>query len=132
MSICSPDGWDYTRDFVVSNKREFARSLRREMTDAERHLWRALRQRSIDGFKFRRQHVIGEFVVDFVCLERMLVLEIDGGQHAEAVQYDESRSASIKRDGFRVLRFWNNEILENLEGVLEVISQALREMEPPV
>jgi len=101
------------------------------MTDAERHLWKGLRSRNIHGYKFRRQHVIGKFVVDFVCLERMLVLEIDGAQHGEKVQKDETRTAYIEGEGFRVLRFWNSEILENLEGVLEVISKALRDGKLP-
>ena len=101
------------------------------MTDAERHLWKGLRSRSIHVYKFRRQHVIGKFVVDFVCLERMLVLEIDGAQHGEKVQKDETRTAYIEGEGFRVLRFWNSEILENLEGVLEVISKALRDGKLP-
>jgi very-short-patch-repair endonuclease len=97
------------------------------MTDAERQLWKHLRLRNIDGFKFRRQHTIGLFIVDFVCLEAWLVIEIDGGQHADARQYDASRTAAIEKERFRVLRFWNNEVLENLDGVLKAISDALRE-----
>lgn len=90
-----------------------------------------MRLRNVDGFKFRRQHVLGDFVVDFVCLNSKLVIEIDGGQHAEATEYDELRSAWIEKEGFRVLRYWNSEVLENPDGVLETIWGALRDSPPP-
>src|SRR5271166_4803079 len=102
----------------MATKVEFARSLRRGMTDAERHLWKHLRLRSIDGFKFRRQHDIGPYIVDFACVRAKLVVEIDGGQHADAVTYDVALTAFLSCQGFRVLRFWNNEVLENIDGVL--------------
>ena len=91
------------------------------MTDAERALWGVLRSRQLQGFKFRRQHPIGKFVVDFVCLERKLILELDGGHHAEQIEADAERTAFLESLGFRVLRFWNNEVLTELEGVAQQV-----------
>ncbi len=104
-----------------------AKQLRKNSTDAERALWRALRSRQLGGYKFRRQQSLGPFIVDFVCLEARLVVEIDGGQHNEEEDraYDESRSQWLQQDGFRVLRFWNHEVLTQLESVSEAISNAL-------
>jgi adenine-specific DNA-methyltransferase len=93
--------------------------LRRSQTDAERLLWFELRDRRLAGWKFRRPHPIGPFVADFVSLERKLVVEIDGGQHAERVQDDRKRTALLEQLGFRVVRYWNNEVLGNVSGVLE-------------
>lgn len=104
---------------------ERARSLRGEQTDVEKRLWRELSDRQLDGFKFRRQHGIGLYIVDFVCIEAGLVVELDGGQHAEQVSYDSRRSIFIEAAGYRVVRFWNNEVLENAEGVLERIRELL-------
>jgi len=98
-----------------------SRDLRREMTDAERLLWQHLRQRQVAGRRFRRQHPVGRYIVDFACLEAGLIIEVDGGQHADRREYDTARSAWLERQGFRVLRFWNNEVLTNLEAVREVI-----------
>jgi len=95
------------------------------MTDAEMLLWRRLRKRQLKGERFRRQHRIGSFIVDFVCLEKRLVVELDGGQHADHVQYDERRDACIMMDGFRVMRFWNNEVMKDIESVLVSIADAL-------
>ncbi|MBI4332316.1 MAG: endonuclease domain-containing protein [Chloroflexi bacterium] len=106
----------------------FARTLRREQTDAERLLWSRLRRKQLDGFKFRRQQPIGRYVVDFVCFERKLIVELDGGQHDEARQRDEERTAWLNKEGFRVLRFWNNDVFGNLEGVWEVIEGGLNEV----
>jgi very-short-patch-repair endonuclease len=103
-----------------------ARELRREMTDAERLLWRHLRQRQVAGRRFRRQHPVGRFIVDFVCLEAAVVVELDGGQHADRQAYDQARTAWLEAQGFRVLRFWNNEVLANAEGVRDLIERALR------
>jgi very-short-patch-repair endonuclease len=104
-----------------------ARRLRREPTEAEKRLWRLLARRQIKGCKFRRQHPIGPYIVDFVCLERNLVVEVDGGQHAlESAE----RQEWLETEGYRVLRFWNNEILENLEGVHRRIVQALESLPP--
>ena len=104
-----------------------ARSLRRGMTDAERKLWSVIREKQLNGFRFRRQHPIGRYVVDFACPETGLVVELDGGQHQDQVAYDEQRVAFIENRGWRVLRFWNNEVLGNLDGVLTVIAETLDE-----
>jgi very-short-patch-repair endonuclease len=101
-----------------------ARQLRRAATDAERKLWSALRDRQLDGFKFRRQQSIGPYVVDFVCHETRLVIELDGGQHAD--RDETARTGRIKADGYRIIRFWNNDVLGNLEGVLLRIREELR------
>ena len=98
-----------------------ARRLRREMTDAERLQWGQLRQRPMAGLKFRRQHPLGRFIVDFVCIEAGLVIEVDGGQHGERQPADEVRTAWLDSQGYRVLRFWNNEVLQNIDGVREAI-----------
>ena len=97
-----------------------ARQLRRNMTDAERTLWRALREMNIPH-KVRRQHPTGDYVTDFAVPACRLVIEIDGGQHADAVQEDGRRTKALNDRGYRVIRFWNNEVLENTEGVLQTI-----------
>ncbi len=97
-----------------------ARQLRRNLTDAERRLWSILRDRKLQGYKFRRQHPIGLYIVDFACAELWLVIEADGGQHADNL-YDERRTAWLESQGWRILRFWNNDILTNAEGVRETI-----------
>ncbi|OGH61976.1 MAG: hypothetical protein A3G34_15750 [Candidatus Lindowbacteria bacterium RIFCSPLOWO2_12_FULL_62_27] len=98
----------------------FARRLRKEMTDAERKLWKHLRSRRFEGYKFRRQHPIGRFIADFCCVERGLVIEVDGGQHAEDVnlQKDCERTAFLLQEGFHVLRFWDNDVLNKMDVVL--------------
>jgi very-short-patch-repair endonuclease len=105
--------------------RRRARVLRQAMTDAERKLWYALRDRRFANFKFRRQVPIGPFIADFVCFEARLVVEVDGGQHAES-QYDQRRDRWFATNDFRVLRFWNNEVLANVQGVMTVLAQALK------
>lgn len=107
-----------------------ARRLRSDITDAEKKLWAQLRDRQLCGVKFRRQHSIGPFITDFCCLERGLVVEIDGGQHAEQVEADQRRTGAIEKQGYRVLRFWNNDVLTNLAGVLERISEVLESPHP--
>ena len=102
-----------------------ARQLRKNLTEAERVLWRHLRLRQLEGCKFRRQQPIGRYIVDFVCFENQLVIELDGGQHCEQVVYDAERSAWLRGQGFRVLRFWNHEILQNIEAVKKVIQEAV-------
>jgi very-short-patch-repair endonuclease len=102
------------------------RKLRNTQTDAERKLWFELRDRRLGGFKFVRQEAIGPFIVDFICRERKLIIEVDGGQHAESAK-DAARDADLTREGYRVMRFWNNDVLGNLEGVLETILAALNE-----
>ena len=101
-----------------------ARKLRNHSTDAESNLWYVLRCKTL-GFKFRRQAVIEKFIVDFVCLKRRLVIEIDGGQHADSLA-DKARDECLKAQGFEVLRFWNHEVLENREGVMERIIERLK------
>ena len=100
-----------------------AKHLRKEMTDAERAVWNAVRGRRLEGFKFKSQWSLGPFVVDFCCWERRLVVEIDGGQHNEEV--DRQRTEWLEEKGYRVIRFWNNDVLTNLEGVLQAILLAL-------
>lgn len=103
-----------------------ARRLRQTLTDAERRLWSALRGRQLGGWKFRRQHPVGPYILDFACLEGRLAVEADGGQHADS-HYDERRSLWLIDQGWRVVRFWNNDILQNTEGVLTEILRVLEE-----
>ena len=105
--------------------RSRAKELRNNPPEAERILWQHLRLRQLGGYKFRRQQPLGNYVVDLVCLEIRLIVEVDGGQHNSQHSYDEGRDAWLERQGFRVLRFWNNEILQNIEGVKEAIWQVL-------
>jgi len=107
-----------------------ARTLRGHLTDAEQFLWRHLRMRQIADCKFRRQRPIGPYIVDFVCLEKMLIVELDGGQHAEQQRYDTSRDRWLNSQGFEVLRFWNGEVLTKIEDVKEAIYRALTEPPP--
>ncbi len=115
---------------------EFVQSQRQAPTDAEKRLWSTLRDRRLGGFKFRRQHRIGNYVADFVCMECRLIVEADGGQHADNGK-DEIRTRQLAKVGWRVLRFWNHDILTNLDGVLTTIqaelspSPATREREWP-
>jgi very-short-patch-repair endonuclease len=102
-----------------------ARELRKNMTDAERTLWRHLRLRQFAGYKFRRQQPIGKYIVDFVCFERKLIIELNGSQHAEEVAYDLERSAWLEEQGFRILRFWDNQVFNETDGVKEIIIGAL-------
>lgn len=95
--------------------RERARALRKNPTEAERALWRHLRLRQLDEHKFRRQQPVGSYIVDFICIEKRLVVELDGGQHSEQVASDAERTAWLEGEGFRVLRFWNHEVLKDIE-----------------
>ena len=101
-----------------------ARKLRKDMTETEVVLWNALRARQLGGFKFRRQRPIGRFIVDFACVEHRLVAEADGGQRADN-EADHRRTAWLEENGWRVIRFWNNDILSNLDGVRQAILEAL-------
>jgi adenine-specific DNA-methyltransferase len=103
-----------------------ARSLRASQTEAESFLWRRLRDRQLGSAKFRRQVPIGPYIADFACYAARLVVELDGGQHADTAAADATRTAWLEQRGFRVLRFWNHDVLANPEGVLERISEALR------
>jgi very-short-patch-repair endonuclease len=102
---------------------EFARKLRQEQTDAENLLWSHLRAYRLSRLKFRRQQPVGAYVVDFFCPDKKLIVELDGGQHQERVGHDEVRDAWLKSEGYTVLRYWNNEVMANLEGVLEDIGR---------
>ncbi len=95
------------------------------MTDAERRLWAHLKARQVHGHHFIRQHVIGDYIVDFCCRKAMLVIEIDGGQHALATAKDRARTETLKKQGYTVIRFWNNDVFQDLEGVLIRIGEAL-------
>jgi len=98
--------------------------MRRVATDAERKLWFLLRDRRLDGAKFRRQVPLGPYILDFVCFERRLVIEVDGGQHAESAT-DIARDARLRAEGFEIVRYWNNDVLGNPEGVLTDLLQRL-------
>ena len=107
-----------------------ARALRSSATDAEAQLWHHLRDRRLGGYKFRRQRSIGPYFADFACLEAKLIVELDGGQHAGALAYDEARTRFMETEGFRVLRFWNNDVLTQLDLVKEQILLALQTLTP--
>ena len=102
-----------------------AQMLRKRMTDAERRLWSKLRMRQVEGFRFRRQAPVGPYVVDFICLELKLIVEVDGGQHA-VPQADAKRTVWLESEGYRVIRFWNNDVLKNTEAVLQTLYDTLR------
>jgi very-short-patch-repair endonuclease len=109
--------------------RRQAKALRANMTDAERRLWYLLRAHRFSGIKIKRQAPIGRYIVDFVSFERRLIFEIDGGQHADN-ESDQRRTRWLEGEGFRVLRFWNNEVLKNTSGVLETILSAIADPSP--
>lgn len=98
-----------------------AKSLRSNMTDAEQKLWYYLRANRFMGFKFKRQKPLGRYIVDFICLEEKLIIELDGGQHSENQIYDHHRDSWLRSQGYTVLRFWNNELFTETESVLEKI-----------
>lgn len=104
---------------------QYARTLRRTQTDAGKRLWRLLRGRQLGNIKFRRQYVIGGYIADFACPEQKLIVELDGGHHAEQIEYDSRRTKEIEAMGFRVLRFWDNDVLLNSDAVVEAIRLAL-------
>ena len=105
----------------------FARTLRKQQTEAEKRLWWFLRNRQISNCKFRRQQAVGPFIVDFLCLEKRLIVELDGGQHAERKEYHEKRSKYLEQYGFNVLRFWDNEVWANMGSVAE-LRESLRRL----
>ena len=102
-----------------------ARMLRRRMTDAEQALWRVLRDRGLGGYRFRRQEPIGPYVADFCCRAEYLIIEVDGGQHGVQVEADAARTRWLEARGYRVLRFWNNDVLRDVEAVATMILAAL-------
>jgi very-short-patch-repair endonuclease len=107
-----------------------ARDLRKSSTDAERRLWSRLRQKQLDGFRFRRQQPIGPYIVDFFCPEASLIIEVDGGQHTSTETEDEARTRWLAARGYRVMRLWNNDVLGNTDGVLLTIRDSLRGLTP--
>jgi len=104
---------------------DYARELRNNATPAEKHLWSRLRRRQLAGLKFRRQHTIGRYVCDFVCLEAGIAIELDGSQHVRDAPYDANRDAFLRSCGFRVLRFWNGQVLRETDSVVETIFAAM-------
>lgn len=109
----------------MESQYDFARQLRRQLTPQERRLWYLLRDRRFARFKFRRQHPVGPYILDFACCRAHLAVELDGGQHDARAGYDARRTAWLRLQGWRVLRFWNNELMENEEAVLGKILEAL-------
>ncbi len=101
-----------------------SRKLRRNATEVEQQLWKHLRNRQIAGVKFRRQVPVDKYIVDFLCEDAKVIIELDGGQHQQQAVYDEQRRAVLEAYGYIVLRYWNNEVLENVEGVLQEIEDA--------
>lgn len=116
---CEASGEGYFRTILMLKR--FQKTLRTNQTDVESRLWYHLRGRRFHGWKFRRQHILQGYIVDFVCLTRKLVIELDGGQHTDQKEYDKKRTQTLEEDGFKVIRFWNNDVLNNLEEVLETI-----------
>jgi very-short-patch-repair endonuclease len=104
-----------------------ARQLRNASTDAERRLWYFLRRRQLAGHKFRRQYPLAGYIVDFVCVPARLVIELDGGQHLDALAYDQRRTEALRREGYRVLRFWNDDVLLRTDDVVAEIFRVLEE-----
>lgn len=104
---------------MTDKLQHIAKILRKRPTDTEKVMWRHLRSKQLEGLKFRRQEPIGKYVADFVCYEKRIIVEVDGGQHC--AEKDNNRDRWFEGQGFKVLRFWNNEVLKNMQGVLEVI-----------
>lgn len=105
---------------------ERARRLRKELTPAERKLWSVLRGNNLNGVSFRRQHAIGNYIVDFVSIKKKLIIELDGSQHLEQTEYDEERTKYLESQGYRVIRFWNNLVENELNSVIRSIEMALK------
>lgn len=110
---------------------DFARALRKRSTDAENLLWKHVRAKRLEGLKFRRQEPIGEYIVDFVCHEKKVIIELDGGQHSIDRKKDKERDRWLSGEGFKVLRFWNNDILRQIREILEIIIKECVESPSP-
>jgi len=104
-----------------------ARGLRKKPTECEQALWKHLRMRQLDGYKFHRQQPIGQYIVDFVSFGGRVVVELDGGQHSQQMDYDSKRTAWLEAQGYRVLRFWNNQVLQEIEAVKAIVSNVLED-----
>jgi very-short-patch-repair endonuclease len=116
-----------------SSTKEYRRKLRNNSTDAERKIWSILRNKQINGLRFLRQYSVGKYILDFYCPELKLSIEIDGGQHneKEKIDYDINRTIYLKRSNIKVLRFWNNDVLNNIEGVWEKLIDEISTITPP-
>jgi len=121
----------YRHGLIDGSLLDNARHLRANATEAETMLWNRLRRANLNGLRFRRQVPIAGFIADFCCRENKLIVEVDRGQHAISIEADATRTLKLQQEGFRVLRFWNSAVLENLEGVLEVIVREIEEEAPP-
>jgi very-short-patch-repair endonuclease len=108
-----------------------AKELRRNLTEAEAKLWSCLRNHQIKGVGFRRQHAIGNYIADFCAPRRKLIIELDGGQHLEQEEYDAERTEFLESRGYKVLRFWNNDVLKNIDDVIREIQLTLEDTEKP-
>ena len=106
-----------------------ARELRKNITETELFFWKKIRGKQLLGMKFRRQVPIGPYIVDFVCFEKKIVIELDGGQHQEQIERDQKRDIFFRDQGYKVFRFWDNEVFENIEGVLEIIQKCYENIE---
>ena len=102
-----------------------AGELRRELTPAERKLWSVLRGKKLNGVSFRRQHAIGNYIVDFVSIKKKLIIELDGSQHLEQSEYDEERTRYLESHGYRVVRFWNNQVEKEMDGVIKMLEEIM-------
>jgi very-short-patch-repair endonuclease len=126
--LYAPHSANYTHmAYEPTLPRDTARRLRSNATEPEQKLWSHLRKRQLDGFQFRRQYSIGPFFVDFICLEARLIIEVDGSQHADQKEQDQSRGEFLRASGYRVLRFWNVEVLSHVDSVIERIAEVLRQ-----
>ena len=114
----------------VDGARARARTLRQSMTEAERRVWQIMRSHQMQGRRFRRQVPIGRYIADFICHEARLIVEIDGGQHDRSSPYEAERIGFLQNEGYRVLRFWNHEVLANLDGVHAAIARELVDITP--
>jgi very-short-patch-repair endonuclease len=114
---------------LENKKKGIAQELRKNSPDTEKYLWKYLRGKQLEGFKFRRQHLIGRYIVDFVDLEKKVIIEVDGGQHLKKKK-DKLRDKWLEEQGYQVLRFWDNEVLKNIESVLEAIREKILSPSP--
>jgi very-short-patch-repair endonuclease len=125
MSVAPHAATVIDMSFEPTLPRDTARKLRRGQTEAEQKLWARLRRHQMKGLQFRRQYPIGPFIADFVCLETKLIIEVDGSQHADQTDRDESRSEFLRDAGYKVLRFWNYEVIGEIDLVVQRIADAL-------
>ena len=124
--------WGEIKRQYTQQAQTYSKALRQNLTNAERLLWHYLRNKQLDGYKFRRQQAMGNYIVDFVCLSKKIIIELDGGQHQEQQSYDSQRDNFLQQQGYKVLRFWNNDVFNNCFGVLEKIYAELVELNSPL